>query len=68
MRLETQHALEQIAAAQAEAQHVIRKNDFRFTDVGKQPGNWQHLAFSLYTRICDLSLLAESALKSEQVK
>jgi hypothetical protein len=60
---ETRKALETIAGAQREALQIIRENDFRFVDIGKQPGNWQHLAFTLYTQICDVSLLAEGVLE-----
>jgi len=58
----SEDVLKKVAAAQSEALAIIRENDFRFTDIGKEPGNWQHLAFILYTMICELSTDAENAL------
>jgi hypothetical protein len=54
--------LREVADAQPKALRTIQENDFRFDDIGREPGNWQHLAFSLYTTICDLSVSAEVAL------
>jgi len=63
----SEEVLRKVAEAQSEALRIIRENDFRFTDIGKEPGNWQHLAFTLYTMICDLSTDAENALAREAV-
>lgn len=55
--------LEQIEAKQEHALLVIRANGFKFTSIGKEPGNWQHLAFTLYSELCEVQHLATRALK-----
>jgi hypothetical protein len=56
------HALDKVMDAQPAALRMIRENGFVFDDIGREPGNWKHLAFSLYTDICELSTLAHHAL------
>lgn len=59
----TEHeALVQIAAKQIEALALIETNDFVFTDIGTEKGNWQHLAFTLYCEICEIDTIARNAL------
>ena len=41
---------------------MIEANGFVFTDIGKEPGNWQHLAFSVYTDLCEADTIARAAL------
>jgi hypothetical protein len=55
-------AVRRIAEQRPETLETIRRNGFAFTDIGTEPGNWQHLAFSLYTTICEIDLLARAAL------
>ena len=55
-------ALEEIAAKQQLILKIIESNGFVFTDLGKEPGNWRHLAFTLYTQICEIDSIARSAL------
>jgi len=54
--------LEWIADRQPEALRIIQDNGFRFEDIGREPGNWQHLAFTLYTMLCDIDTRARCAL------
>ena len=55
-------ALKRITEMQQEALGIIRQNGFVFEDIGKEPGNWQHLAFTLYTTICEIDTIARGAL------
>jgi hypothetical protein len=55
--------LRQIAETQQKALKVIESNGFVFDGpLGAEPGNWQHLAFSLYTDICEVDVWARNAL------
>jgi hypothetical protein len=56
------HVLQHIAEAQPTALKIIEENGFVFEDIGKEPGNWQHLAFTLYTEICEIDLSVRRAL------
>lgn len=47
---------------QPEMLKMIQANNFVFTDIGNEPGNWQYLAFTLYTELCELRSMAESAI------
>lgn len=60
--LTPEDALRRIAEQRPETLETIRRNGFAFTDIGTEPGNWQHLAFSLYTTICEIDLIARAAL------
>ena len=55
-------ALEEIAAKQKLVLEMIERNGFVFAEIGREPGNWQHLAFTLYTEICEIDTIAKSAL------
>ncbi len=60
----------QVSAAQAEALSTIRTNSFTFrTDLRRNdlsgPERWEKLAFTLYTRLVDLSQKAEQVLAEE---
>jgi hypothetical protein len=59
-RLET--ALREIEEQQPKTLAMIRDNGFVFEDIGNEPGNWQHLAFSIYTDLCEVDTLARAAL------
>lgn len=47
-------ALRDIEGAQPKVLAYIEANGFVFEDIGNEPGNWQHLAFSLYTDLCEV--------------
>jgi hypothetical protein len=51
--------VERAQTIQPEALRTIRDNGFVFDDIGKEPGNWQHLAFTLYNLICEMDTLAD---------
>lgn len=55
-------ALEKIAGQQQGTLRMIERNGFVFDSIGSEPGNWQHLAFTLYSTICEIDLIARSAL------
>lgn len=55
-------ALGQIAEVQPEVLGYIEHHGFVFTDIGSDPGNWQHLAFSIYTDLCNADSIARAAL------
>jgi hypothetical protein len=38
---------------QREALAICEKHGFVFDKIGSEPGNWQHLAFTLYTLLCE---------------
>lgn len=48
-----------------ESLDVIKNNGFVFDDLGREPGNWQHLAFTLYTNLCEVESIAKAALEAE---
>lgn len=47
---------------QPEMLKMIEANKFVFTDIGNEPGKWQHLAFTLYTELCALNEMAQSVI------
>lgn len=54
-------ALEEIAELQPRALGYIKANGFVWEDkdaIGTEAGNWQHLAFSLYSDLCLANSLA----------
>jgi len=55
-------ALLAITQIQPEALSIIRKNGFVFEDIGVQPGNWQQIAFSMYSRLCEADQIARNAI------
>jgi hypothetical protein len=59
---ELEAALQQIAAQQQETLAMIERNGFVFDSIGCEPGNWQHLAFTIYTDLCKVDTVARSAL------
>ena len=56
-------ALEKIAAQQPKTLAMIERNGFVFDSIGAEPGNWQHLAFSIYIDLCEIDVIARSALE-----
>jgi hypothetical protein len=55
-------ALERIAQMQPETVDMLRRHGFVFDSIGTEPGNWQHLAFTLYTTICEIDTIARTGL------
>jgi len=58
-------ALQKVEAKQPEALKKIEANGFVFNDIGCEPGNWQHLAFTLYTDLCELRTEADAAMRKD---
>ena len=65
-RDEARKSLEAIAAQQPKTLEMIRHNGFVFDDIGREPGNWQHLAFSVYTDLCEVDSIARAALADKE--
>jgi hypothetical protein len=61
-------ALEQIAPMQQNALRMIERNGFVFEDIGNEPGNWQHLAFTLYTELCEVDSIVGAALEASRTE
>jgi phosphopentomutase len=55
-------ALELIAEQQPRALDKLRAHGIVFADIGNDPSNWQHVAFSLYTDLCEVDAIARGAL------
>jgi hypothetical protein len=55
-------ALERIAEQRQMTLRMIERNGFVFESIGREPGNWQHLAFSIYTDLCEVDGIARAAL------
>jgi hypothetical protein len=63
---ELRAALERIAEQQPKTLAMIEGNGFIFESIGREPGNWQHLAFSIYSDLCEVDLIARSALEESE--
>lgn len=61
--IDLEAALSLIAAQQKKTLETIKANNFVFTDIGAEAGNWQHLAFSIYTDLCEVDSIARAALE-----
>lgn len=55
-------ALRQIADLQPALLERLRQAGVVFEQIGRDPGNWQHIAFSIYTVVCEADLIARRAL------
>jgi hypothetical protein len=56
-------ALREIAEVQPYVLGYIRENRFIFDDIGREPGNWKHLAFSIYSDLCRVDSIARAAIE-----
>ena len=57
-------ALQYIGEMQPKVLAMIQANGFVWDDrdsIGNEPGNWQHLAFTLYSTICEIDSIAHAA-------
>ena len=59
---ELEGALRGIAEQQPKTLAMIERNGFVFDSIGHEPGNWQHLAFTIYTDLCEVDTWARNAL------
>jgi hypothetical protein len=57
-------ALEQISEQQQQTMAKLRKHGIVFDAIGADPSNWQHVAFSIYTDLCEVDSIARAALAS----
>lgn len=55
-------ALERITEQQPKTLAMIREHGFVFDSIGCEPGNWQHLAFSIYNDLCEVVDIARDAI------
>jgi hypothetical protein len=60
--VELETALRKIAEQQQKTLFTIQSNGFVFDSIGAEPGNWQHLAFTIYTDLCEIDSIARAAL------
>ena len=58
-------ALERIKQVQPKTLAMIRRSGFSFVNLGAEPGNWEHLAFTLYSTICEIDSIVSDALDEE---
>ena len=58
-------ALERVAQQQPKTLAMIEQNGFIFDSIGRGPGNWQHLAFSIYNDLCEVETWASAALAAD---
>ena len=65
---ENEQDAEKIAGFQPKALAIIEGNGFVFEDIGREPGNWQHLAFTLYTEICEIETIARRIAGADDQK
>jgi hypothetical protein len=60
---EFKEALEKIAQAQPRVLRWLELNGIVFDGpLGADPTNWQHVAFSIYTDLCEVDTIARQAL------
>ena len=65
-RDQLREALQAVGALQPKALSYIRANGFVFDQpLGAEPGNWYHLAFSLYCELCEADVFARAALAEQ---
>ena len=57
-----EEALARIADQQPKTLAMIERNGFVFDSIGREPGNWQHLAFTIYSNLCEVDVIARVAL------
>jgi hypothetical protein len=62
---ELRAALERIAQQQPRTLDGLVHYGVVFRDIGNDPLNWQHIAFSLYTDLCEVDWIARSALADD---
>src|SRR5262245_14222729 len=55
-------ALEWIAEQQPNTLKTLGKHGIVFDEIGADPKNWQHVAFSIYTDLCEIDSVARTAL------
>jgi hypothetical protein len=59
-------ALQEIANQQQKTLGWLRSNRVVFDGpLGNDPANWQHVAFSIYTDLCEAASLARAAVPAE---
>ena len=59
-------ALERISEQQPRCLEVLRRNGVVFDGpLGNDPKNWQHVAFSIYTDLCEVDAIAQQALEGD---
>jgi len=54
--------VEEVARVQPRCLAIIKENGFVFDKLGAEPGDWQHLAFTLYSEVCAMDTAARALL------
>ncbi len=57
-------AAQAVVRLQEETVATFRNRGIKFTDIGADPENWQHVAFTVYTNLCEAAALARDAIPS----
>ncbi len=55
-------ALDRIAEQQPKTLENLRSHGVVFDEIGADPTNWQHVAFTIYTDLCEIDMIARNAL------
>ncbi len=58
-------ALERISEEQPQVLAKLEQNGIVFDDLGADPKNWQHVAFTIYNHLCSVDLAAREALAGD---
>ena len=56
-------ALRTTVRLQEETLALLRKHGIQFTDIGADPRNWQHVAFAIYTNMCEAASEARAIIE-----
>lgn len=58
-------ALERVAEQQPKTLRTLRHHNIVFDGpLGADPKNWEHVAFTIYTDLCEVDSIARAALES----
>lgn len=55
-------ALEDISKKQPVLLKLLQRNEIVFNDIGNDPGDWQHVAFTVYGYLCEVDSMARAAV------
>lgn len=56
------HAAKEATVLQEKQLATYRSHGIVFKDIGNDPTNWQHVAFSVYSDLCELASLLDGSL------
>lgn len=59
------HALRNVSQRQEATLEKLRTLGVVFTDIGADPKNWQHVAFTIYSEFVEAASIARQALEED---